>query len=96
MPGCRVEDMGLKIGLNGIDNAKILFDKVRIPRTNMLTSYAEVTADGKYVWKENGGKAPSKRAKHSGTPPPSHTQIVTGHSSSFALSSAASKTLPAA
>ena len=28
MPGCRVEDMGLKIGLNGIDNAKILFDNV--------------------------------------------------------------------
>lgn len=59
MPGCRVEDMGLKIGLNGIDNAKILFDNVRVPRDAMLTSYAEVMPDGSYVWKD--GEAPKLR-----------------------------------
>eukprot|EP00397_Hematodinium_sp_SG-2012_P005519 GEMP01005539.1.p1 GENE.GEMP01005539.1~~GEMP01005539.1.p1 ORF type:complete len:706 (+),score=154.48 GEMP01005539.1:215-2332(+) len=61
LPGRRVEDMGKKIGLNGIDNAKLLFDKVRIPRTEMLTSYAEVEKGGKYIWKEAGGKAPKMR-----------------------------------
>lgn len=36
MPGVRVEDMGHKIGLNGVDNAKLLFDNVRVPRENLL------------------------------------------------------------
>ncbi|MFB6344554.1 MAG: acyl-CoA oxidase, partial [bacterium] len=32
----RLEDSGHKMGLNGVDNGKIWFDKVRIPRENML------------------------------------------------------------
>ncbi len=36
MPGCTVEDMGHKMGLNGVDNAKISFDNVRVPRENLL------------------------------------------------------------
>lgn len=36
MPGVRVEDMGHKIGLNGVDNAKLFFDNVRVPRENLL------------------------------------------------------------
>ena len=40
--------MGRKMGLNGIDNAKISFDNVRIPRTNLLNSYSEFEADGTY------------------------------------------------
>ncbi|CAD7948481.1 unnamed protein product [Amoebophrya sp. A25] len=62
MPGCRVEDMGTKIGLNGIDNAKILFEQVRIPRSHMLSSYAEVEKGGNYVWKA-GAKAPKLRER---------------------------------
>lgn len=30
MPGCRVEDMGQKVGLNGIDNAKILYNRLAV------------------------------------------------------------------
>uniref|UniRef100_H2ZII2 Uncharacterized protein n=1 Tax=Ciona savignyi TaxID=51511 RepID=H2ZII2_CIOSA len=46
MPGVRVEDMGHKMGLNGVDNAKLFFDNVRVPRENLLNRYSEVEADG--------------------------------------------------
>ena len=39
MPNVRVEDMGYKLGLNGIDNAKLFFDNVRVPRENLLNKY---------------------------------------------------------
>nr|CAB3219773.1 acyl-coenzyme A oxidase 3, peroxisomal [Phallusia mammillata] len=48
MPGVRVEDMGHKIGLNGVDNAKLLFDNVRVPRENLLNRYSDVTEDGQF------------------------------------------------
>ena len=34
--------MGIKMGLNGIDNAKISFDHVRVPRENLLNKDSEV------------------------------------------------------
>lgn len=34
--------MGIKMGLNGIDNAALKFHSVRIPRTNMMNRYADV------------------------------------------------------
>ena len=40
MPGVRVEDMGHKMGLNGVDNAKLFFDNVRVPRENLLNRLA--------------------------------------------------------
>lgn len=49
MPGVTVHDMGRKIGLNGIDNAKISFDHVRVPRENLLNAYSDVDADGNYT-----------------------------------------------
>jgi acyl-CoA oxidase len=36
LPGVTVGDCGPKMGLNGIDNGFMLFDKVRIPATNLL------------------------------------------------------------
>jgi acyl-CoA oxidase len=47
-PGVRIADDGPKIGLNGVDNGRIWFDDVRIPRTNLLNRYAEVSDDGVY------------------------------------------------
>lgn len=32
MPGVRIKDMGPKMGLNGVDNGQIWFDRVRVPR----------------------------------------------------------------
>ncbi|TXK18700.1 acyl-CoA dehydrogenase [Homoserinibacter sp. GY 40078] len=43
------EDDGLKGGLNGIDNGRLHFDHVRVPRTNLLNRYGDVAADGSYT-----------------------------------------------
>ncbi|RWR22385.1 acyl-CoA dehydrogenase [Microbacterium enclense] len=48
LPGIGGEDDGLKGGLNGIDNGRLHFDKVRIPRENLLNRYGDVAADGTY------------------------------------------------
>ncbi len=49
LPAVRIEDDGRKIGLNGIDNGRIWFDGVRVPRENLLNRYADVTETGVYV-----------------------------------------------
>jgi acyl-CoA oxidase len=49
LPGIRIEDCGEKLGLEGVDNGRIWFDHVRVPRDNLLNRYADVTDDGKYV-----------------------------------------------
>ncbi|SHG19403.1 Acyl-coenzyme A oxidase [Jatrophihabitans endophyticus] len=48
-PNVRIEDCGLKAGLNGVDNGRLYFDDVRIPRDNLLNRYADVAADGSYT-----------------------------------------------
>lgn len=48
-PGVRIEDDGLKMGLNGVDNGRIWFDRVRVPRTALLNRFADVTPEGVYV-----------------------------------------------
>jgi acyl-CoA oxidase len=47
-PGVRIADRGLKEGLNGVDNGRIWFDRVRVPRENLLDRFASVAADGTY------------------------------------------------
>ncbi|KAL9268465.1 Acyl-coenzyme A oxidase 3, peroxisomal-like protein [Drosera capensis] len=48
-PNIRIADCGHKIGLNGVDNGRIWFDNVRIPRENLLNSVADITPDGQYI-----------------------------------------------
>nr|WP_238651016.1 acyl-CoA dehydrogenase [Kocuria sp. HSID16901] len=48
LPGIQSEDDGHKGGLNGIDNGRLAFDHVRIPRTNLLNRYGDVADDGTY------------------------------------------------
>nr|WP_239078684.1 acyl-CoA dehydrogenase [Cellulomonas marina] len=48
LPGIGSEDDGLKGGLNGIDNGRLWFDHVRVPRTNLLDRYGQVAPDGTY------------------------------------------------
>jgi len=58
IPGVTVEDMGFKMGLNGVDNAKLTFDNVRVPRINLLNRYSDITEDGKFVSEiKQGGRA---------------------------------------
>jgi len=47
--GVRIEDCGLKAGLNGVDNGRLWFDHVRIPREGLLNRYGDVAADGSYA-----------------------------------------------
>lgn len=47
-PGVRIEDDGRKMGLNGVDNGRIWFDDVRVPREALLNRFADVTPDGTY------------------------------------------------
>jgi len=46
--GVRIEDCGLKAGLNGVDNGRLWFDHVRIPREGLLNRYGDVAPDGSY------------------------------------------------
>ncbi|MFJ4169498.1 acyl-CoA dehydrogenase [Paenarthrobacter sp. NPDC089714] len=48
LPGIGGEDDGIKGGLNGIDNGRLHFTNVRVPRTNLLNRYGDVAADGTY------------------------------------------------
>ena len=48
LPGVQIEDCGPKMGLNGVDNGRIWFDGVRVPRANLLNQFADVTEDGVY------------------------------------------------
>ncbi|MEN9751366.1 MAG: putative acyl-CoA dehydrogenase [Actinomycetota bacterium] len=47
-PGIGGDDDGLKGGLNGIDNGRLHFTQVRVPRTNLLNRYGDVAPDGTY------------------------------------------------
>jgi acyl-CoA oxidase len=49
LPGVRIEDCGAKLGLDGVDNGRLWFDHVRVPRAALLDRYARVTADGTYA-----------------------------------------------
>jgi acyl-CoA oxidase len=48
LPGIDIEDCGLKVGLNGVDNGRIRFTDVRIPRENLLDRYGAVSEGGVY------------------------------------------------
>jgi acyl-CoA oxidase len=48
LPGVTSSDCHYKGGLPGVDNGRLLFDHVRIPRDNLLNRYGDVSADGTY------------------------------------------------
>ncbi|KNA89505.1 MULTISPECIES: acyl-CoA dehydrogenase family protein [Gordonia] len=48
LPGVTTSDCGYKGGLPGVDNGRIMFDEVRIPKDNLLNRYADVEDDGTY------------------------------------------------
>ena len=49
LPGISIEDCGRKHGLNGVDNGRIAFEDVRIPRENLLDRFGGVRPDGSYA-----------------------------------------------
>lgn len=58
LPGVTIEDNGYKLGLNGIDNGKIWFHQVSVPRENLLNKYGDIREDGSYY---SDIKNPNKR-----------------------------------
>ena len=48
LPGVTTADCHYKGGLPGVDNGRIQFDHVRVPRENLLNKYADVAEDGTY------------------------------------------------
>ncbi len=57
LPGVTTGDDGHKGGLRGVDNGRISFDEVRIPRENLLNRYGHVDEGGAYSSPiENTGK----------------------------------------
>ncbi|CAG0913686.1 unnamed protein product [Notodromas monacha] len=54
LPGIRVEDMGLKMGLNGVDNAKLHFKDVRVPLDALLDRYSRIDDQGRFESDING------------------------------------------
>jgi acyl-CoA oxidase len=48
-PGVTIGDDGPKAGLNGVDNGRLSFDHVRVPRDMLLDRYGQVAEDGTYT-----------------------------------------------
>jgi acyl-CoA oxidase len=48
LPGVTTSDCGYKGGLGGVDNGRIMFDEVRIPRENLLNKFGQVDEGGAY------------------------------------------------
>ena len=48
LPGITVKDNGYKLGLNGVDNGRIWFDQVRVPRENLLDRFGSINEKGAY------------------------------------------------
>ncbi len=48
LPGIKVEDNGYKMGLNGVDNGRIWFEHVRVPRENLLNRFGSIDEQGEY------------------------------------------------
>jgi acyl-CoA oxidase len=53
LKGIKVGDIGPKLGYNSKDNGWIMFDQVRIPRTNMLARFAFIDKDGSFELRGN-------------------------------------------
>eukprot|EP01065_Artemidia_motanka_P003334 TRINITY_DN11601_c0_g1_i1.p1 TRINITY_DN11601_c0_g1~~TRINITY_DN11601_c0_g1_i1.p1 ORF type:complete len:650 (+),score=260.04 TRINITY_DN11601_c0_g1_i1:60-2009(+) len=61
-PNVQVWDMGYKIGLNGIDNAALWFNSVRVPRDALLDQTSQVAKGGAFTSSiEDGSKRKRKR-----------------------------------
>jgi acyl-CoA oxidase len=47
-PGVTINDMGHRMGVNGVDNALLSFDNVKVPRTALLNKYSDIDENGKF------------------------------------------------
>lgn len=48
LSGIRIEDNGHKGGLNGVDNGRLWFDQIQVPRSHLLDRFGSVDENGQY------------------------------------------------
>jgi len=58
MSGVTIKDCGYKMGLNGVDNGRLWFNQVRVPKDNLLNRFGDIDENGNY---DSPLKNPSKR-----------------------------------
>ena len=70
LAGVRIEDDGAKMGLNGVDNGRLWFDQVRVPREALLNRFADVYR-GRHLLQRHREPEPSllHDARHPGPGP---------------------------
>jgi acyl-CoA oxidase len=49
LPNVRIQDMGWKQSCNGVDNGKLFFDGLRVPRTALLNRWSDVDEAGTFT-----------------------------------------------
>jgi acyl-CoA oxidase len=47
--GITVKDCGYKMGLNGVDNGRLWFENVVVPKENLLNKYGDIDDAGNYI-----------------------------------------------
>jgi acyl-CoA oxidase len=47
--GIAIDDMGCKMGVNGVDNARIIIKNVEVPKTNLLNKLSDIDESGKFI-----------------------------------------------
>jgi len=48
LEGITIEDCGLKMGLNGVDNGRIYFNQVKVPYDNLLDKFVQIDKNGNF------------------------------------------------
>jgi len=51
LPGIRIEDMGMKTVANDLDNARVWFDQVQLPKSALLNKFCDINDNDEYVQK---------------------------------------------
>ncbi len=49
LPGVKIGDCGPKMGLDGVDNGRLWFDRVRVPVDNLLNRFGSIDEQGEYT-----------------------------------------------
>lgn len=68
LPGVFAMDMGPKVGAPAMDNGYITFQRVSIPRENLLGRFQHVHRDGTYETRNQAAKALTRGAMVSSSP----------------------------
>jgi len=56
--------MGAKLGNNGVDNGRLTFDHVRIPRIGLLNRFSDMSPEGVYSSEIKGKRARFIKGKY--------------------------------